>query len=455
MDYTTLEGFDEKYAKVRIREHKKFGGKVIEVLYGAKDAEGNPIQPQEGSNDGHGRWFGIEVNGEKRMFSLQKPNETEVLYTTDSKENALEDMENTIDLKQNLCREATDLLNNEKGDIQEAFNDIVGRWNACTNWNTPKEEDFQRRFTEIQEEFAHRNDRIEENLKEKEEILVRARSVAESTNWKKGQDELNKLRQDLQHVGFAGVAGKELDKEFKNLYNSFQANRKKYYSELDQNRSISKEKKEALIEKAKEVAAQQNFKSASDQMVALMEEWKKAGSAGHATDEELWETFNGIRNEFYDKRKTYFAERKVAFDQSISTKKALIEEAKKISEEKDYSKEKTERMKALDQEWRKAGYSGKEDNDKLWDTFTQAKEVFWQAKHQESQQRFVQIIDRKKENIKKLREEIEELGIKEYETDVYDEIRGIQRRIEEKKEVVNKLEEDVKELQAKIEQDNA
>ena len=47
--------------------------RVVEVLYGAKDENGNFVLPKEDQNDGHGRWFGIETNGEYRMFSWRKP----------------------------------------------------------------------------------------------------------------------------------------------------------------------------------------------------------------------------------------------------------------------------------------------------------------------------------------------------------------------------------------------
>lgn len=452
MDWTKLEGFDEKFAKVRIREHKKFGGKVIEVLYGAKDENGNPVMPQENVNDGHGRWFGIDVNGEKRVFSLQKPGESEVEYTTDSKENALEDMENAIQEKQSLCKEATELFNNDHVDnFEEAYNVVLEKWNALKDWATPKEEELKRRFDEIKAEYDAMQASLQENIAAKQAIVDEAKTLAESTEWKKANEKFNQLRNELFDIDRAGAKGKELEKEFRALQNQFQANRKKYFAELDENRGKAKEKKEELIAKAKDVLQLTNFKSASDKMVSLMNEWKKAGSAGHAVDEELWSAFNGVRNEFYEKRQSYFEERKEAFDQSISAKKALIEEAKAIAEEKDYSKEKTNRMKALDQEWRKAGYSGKDENDSLWDEFTKAKEVFWAAKREDNQRRFQEIIDRKSATIKKLRDEIEELGVKEYETDVYDQIRSIQRRIEEKKEIVASLEEDIKDLKGKLE----
>ena len=61
--------FNDAFAKTKLKPHKTFGGKVVEILYGAKDAEGNPCAPKEGVEDGHGRWFGIEVNGDYRMYS--------------------------------------------------------------------------------------------------------------------------------------------------------------------------------------------------------------------------------------------------------------------------------------------------------------------------------------------------------------------------------------------------
>jgi hypothetical protein len=49
--------------KDKRREHKTFGGYVVEYLYGATDADGNPVEPREGADDGHGRWYGIDCNG--------------------------------------------------------------------------------------------------------------------------------------------------------------------------------------------------------------------------------------------------------------------------------------------------------------------------------------------------------------------------------------------------------
>ena len=47
MDWHTLPGFDEKFSRITTKEHKTFGGNVVEVLYGAVDENGNPVQPKE------------------------------------------------------------------------------------------------------------------------------------------------------------------------------------------------------------------------------------------------------------------------------------------------------------------------------------------------------------------------------------------------------------------------
>ena len=452
MDWIKLEGFDEKYAKIKRKEHKKFGGKVVEVLYGAQDSEGNPVMPKEGGDDGHGRWFGIDIDGEHRMFSLKKPASQggEEIFTTDSKEHALEDMESTIQEKQTLCREGTALLqemHTEKS--QEALNELKEKWNALKDWETPKEAELQKRFDEIVGQFDEVLANAKELLEEKKEILEEAKGLAESTAWEKTNNKFQDLRRALRNIGRIG-GDEEIEKEFKSLQNAFNQKRKEYYTQIDTIRAVAKEKKEALIEKAKEIANLENVRSASDKMNNLMNDWKAAGSAGHRVDEELWEVFRDIRSKFNEKRQVAFEEHRKGMQESVEIKKSLIEKAQAIADSKDFSKEKTDEMKALDVEWRKAGYSGKAENDKLWDAYNAVKDIFWNGKREDNQKRLAETVERKENTLKKIREEIEDLGIKEYETDVYDEIRDIQQRIEQKKNTATNIEEELKKLKARL-----
>ena len=54
--------FGDKYAKINKRVHSS-GANIIEVLYGARDANGHPTYPERDANDGHGHWIALEIEG--------------------------------------------------------------------------------------------------------------------------------------------------------------------------------------------------------------------------------------------------------------------------------------------------------------------------------------------------------------------------------------------------------
>ena len=74
MNWNTIPTFDDENAKVVRHDDTPFGAPLVEVLYGATDAEGNPVAPTEGSDeDGHGTWAALEVAGEYRLLSWRRP----------------------------------------------------------------------------------------------------------------------------------------------------------------------------------------------------------------------------------------------------------------------------------------------------------------------------------------------------------------------------------------------
>ena len=447
MNWKTLEGFDEKLAKVSFKAHKTFEGKVVEVLYGAKDENGNFVLPKEDQNDGHGRWFGIETNGEYRMFSWQKPAYLGggVEYGTSHNDTALKDMENDLRKKQELCRQAENIS------TVEEFEEIRKQFEAIENWNTPKDKEYAIWFGKTLEKFNARSQRQSANAEEKKKLIEKAASLADSTNWKETQAEFRNLQDEWETLGNAGVEDDSLWVQFKGYRNQFNDKRRNYFDNLTQVHSENEAKKLDLIKQAKELAKKtDNFRETSEKMNGLMDAWKSIGSAGRDKDDELWNAFNASRQGFYDERTAFFTERDEKQKESIRIKNALIEEANTIAATKDYGREKTDRMKALDKEWRAAGYSGSDQNDALWETFTQAKEVFWNGKREDSQKRLQEAYDHKKSQLPIVREEINRLQEQEYETSDYERIRSIQRQVEEKKAFLEKLKSDIEDIEKKL-----
>lgn len=453
MDWKALPGYDEKYANVSIKPRKTFGGKVITVLYGAKDEAGNPVMPAAGKEDGHGEWFGIEAEDGYRMFSLKHPASEggAVEYGTDHGDHALEDMENDIQKKQELCKKATETASAAGADCSEKMAALQAEYDALPKWNTSKEKEYDEWFARIAASQKAAAETASRNAEAKKSLVAEAEAIADSQEWKNTQAKFRSLMDQWKEIGRAGELDDALWDAFRSARKKFDDARENYFSNLDTVRAENKAKKEELIAKAKEaVSSVTSYKNTGAVMNELMEAWRAVKSAGHEVDEELWAQFNEIRQGFYKERKEFFEKRDADRKVSIDAKKKLIEEAKEIAARNDYSKETTERMKQLDVEWKAIGYSGKNDNDRLWDEFKAAKDVFWNAKHENSQERFKTLIDQKDEKIKSMREQVEELEERVYQTEDFDQIRGLQRRAEEKKAIIEDMKKDIEDLKSKL-----
>ena len=453
-----LEGkpeFGDDLAKTKIRPHNTFGGKVIEILYGAKDAEGHAVAPKEGTEDGHGRWFGIEADGVYQMFVWQKPASEggEIEYGTEYGDNAVEVMENQLLHKKELCREAEEIGKNSENDAdEERLAAIRNELEDMINWQTPKDAEYVKRLGLAEEAFQRRIGYIRTNRKDKEDILKQAEALKEVTNFKEAKRAMRRLRSDLSEISSAGA---QADEEFWDAFNKLDRDLRdretEYFSNLDQRREEAKAIKEEIIAKARELTSGvTNWKDATAKLNGLFDSWKSAGSAGRDLDEELWPQFNELRQKFFEERQKFFDERNAQFKASVEKKNALIAEAKEIVEKSDLSKAITDRMKELDKEWRSAGYSGKEDNDRLWDEFTKIKDMFWGAKRDAANKRFQAQVDAKQAELDAARKQLEDLQYR-LTLDVVPVLKeDLERNVYLKEEAIRKLEAELEELKARL-----
>ncbi|QRG86577.1 DUF349 domain-containing protein [Bulleidia sp. zg-1006] len=450
MDWKTLQGYEEKYAKVTIKSHKTFDGKVIEVLYGAVDEKGQPTLAVEGHEDGHGRWYGIESNGEYTMLVWQKPASQggDIEYGTEFKENAVEELEKDVRHKQDLCRQVETL---NAGTSEEEIEAIKKEWEAIPDWKTAKEQEYKTWFEASLEKLKMRKEKAVQNASLKETLVQKAEELKNSTAWKDTQEAFRQLQEQWQDIGHAGEKENTLWESFKKARKEFNKSRKEYFANLDTVRGEAKLKKEELIKLVQEAVEKNvNYNALSSKMDEWMNDWKALGSAGREWDDQLWEAFNGARQKFFAERKEFFKKRNEEFSASLAKKNALIEQAKEIVASGNLDKENTEKMKSLDVAWREAGYSGRKDNDRIWEEFKAVKEQFWDAKHGANQQRFQDILAHKEELTESLRKEINQLQEDVFQVDDYEEVHEMERQISRKKAMLEQIKDDIEDLKNKI-----
>ncbi len=158
-------------------------------------------------------------------------------------------------------------------------------------------------------------DRIEgllaEGQADKIELVERAEALAESNKWRLAGEAMDELMEEWKR---AGTAGREQDEalwqRFKEARRTFFNRRNAHFAELKQSRTAAREAKEALIVRAGELAPSTDYDGTFTAMQDLLEEWKRAGSAGRDIDEQLWERFYAVRDPFFERRKAHLAEQR-------------------------------------------------------------------------------------------------------------------------------------------------
>ena len=169
----------------------------------------------------------------------------------------------------------------------------------------------------------------------------------------------------------------------------------------------NKEMKKSLIEEARALISSNNWKQASEKQKELFEKWKKSGYAAEEND-SLWEEFKAVRDEFYSGMKKHFEELDASHREAADKKRSLIAQAKAMSFSGENYEEDSKRMDELFEQWKKAGFAGKELNDSLWEEFNAAREPFFAIRDEHRKQVDAQFAE-KREKKQALIEEAKKL----------------------------------------------
>ena len=162
------------------------------------------------------------------------------------------------------------------------------------------------------------------------------------------------------------------------------------------------DEKKNIINQARKLLDKKEILVASKEMDKLTDDFKKAGRCSKKEqDDELWEEFRAVKDEFYAKKRAFFEELDISNAEKRAKKEDIIERAKKVCEIENI-RDANAQMDALRKEWKEVGYSGKGD-DYLWKDFAKVLDEFQEKKkehHHEMLKVFEERVAKKEELIK-------------------------------------------------------
>ena len=166
-----------------------------------------------------------------------------------------------------------------------------------------------------------------------------------------------------------------------NFYDYVKIN--KELRDLDWKRNL--EAKTALCEQAEALTEASSVVDAFHKLQKLHEEWREVGPVAIEHKDSLWARFKAASTIINRRHQEHFESIKAEQLHNLERKSALCDEVESIVNEaptthKGWNKA-SERLQAIQAEWRTIGFAPKKENNKIYDRFRTACDKFFEAKH--------------------------------------------------------------------------
>jgi hypothetical protein len=183
-----------------------------------------------------------------------------------------------------------------------------------------------------QAERAKRDERRAAHTARKEALAVEAEDLVNTTvQWKAAGDRLREILDEWRTIG--GLDRKTDDalwKRYSAARETFNRRRGSHFAELDRERVIAKQAKEALCERAEALTGSTDWGATAAAFRDLLAEWKEVGRASKDVDDTLWHRFKAAQDAFFAARNAVTAERDAEFLGNVAAKEALLVQAEKL-----------------------------------------------------------------------------------------------------------------------------
>ncbi|MDC1401905.1 DUF349 domain-containing protein [Flavobacteriaceae bacterium] len=260
--------------------------------------------------------------------------------------------------------------------LQEAFHNTgqVPRADSNNIWQTYK---FHvERFYD----FLHLNRDLRDadfkhNYAEKLKIIERAEELAQHTDVIASIRELNNLHR-LWKNDLGPVAREHRD----DLWNRFQAATKtihhlknEYNKNIDSIQDDNLAIKDGVLNEITKLLENKPenhnaWQNAIKKVNALKEKFHAVGRVPKSENKRLWNSFRELSRQFNQDKNYFYKQQKAEEKGFVDAKRALIDEVKTILDDPNY-RDYINRMKAVQNDWKKTGRISRKLSNKLWEEF--------------------------------------------------------------------------------------
>jgi len=225
------------------------------------------------------------------------------------------------------------------------------------------------------------------NLEAKIELTKKVEEVNKEKSLKRSFILLNKYHEEFRNIGPVPQESREpIWQAFKMASDAVYESKRKEVDALELVKDENLKRKEILAEKAELLNAVtpnqlKDWNQKYTEFQTLFDEWKKIGPVPKSNNDAVWLKFNGVRNDFYTKRKEFFKVINDERKENLSKKEALCVKVEALQNSEDWMATSNEIIR-LQNEWKTIGPVPDKVNQSIWKRFRGACDVFFARKNE-------------------------------------------------------------------------
>lgn len=285
-----------------------------------------------------------------------------------NKEYLEQEYSHNLEKRQHIISRAKELENEPV--VQKALNELQHLHKLWKEEAEPVAEEFREKtweeFKEISNKIHARKAELSAeieaeqnaNLEKKTEIISQIKALAapvEATTHNHWQNAIKKVEALREEFLKTGSVPRKLSNQnwtdFKQTLREFNTSKNDYYKNLKGSQSENLERKQQLIQTAKDNMNSEDWETAVPLFKKLQDDWKTIGHVPRAQANRVWEEFREACNTFFDNYRKKNNAVNDNWKENYKNKKALLDKLKEITDEEG-SVEKIEKIKA---EWNAIG----------------------------------------------------------------------------------------------------
>ena len=292
------------------------------------------------------------------------------------------DFKKNLEAKTKLCEAAEKLA--EEPDVISAFHQLqdlhqeyreIGPvakelreeiWTRFKNASTVINKKHQQHFEDLRA-------KEEENLAKKTALCEKIEAInlkekKQASDWEDATKAIIEIQGEWKKIGFAPQKmNVKIFERFRIANDEFFSKKAEFFKNIKSQYAENLEKKQKLVEKAKQLADSTEWKKTGDKLIQMQREWKNIGYVPRKQGDQLWKEFLGACNKFFDARNKLNAGARSEEHANLDKKREIIAKLNELVENAGEHLQKN--MQDLIAEYNAVGHVPFKEKDKVYQEY--------------------------------------------------------------------------------------